>query len=67
MKRINSIRLVLLCIVTICSLAFYQNGSLQKAHDDTPEEENITVKRKRGAGDIIIWESISRYFVAASH
>jgi hypothetical protein len=67
MKRINSIRMVVLCFVTVCSLAFYQNGSLQREHEDMSDEEVLPVKKRRGAGDIIIWESISRYFVAAYH
>jgi hypothetical protein len=68
MKRISFIRLVLLTFVTVCSLAFYQNGSLQQASEDHfTNEETITTTKKSGRGDFIIWESITRYFIAGYH
>ena len=67
MKRISLNRLVILTFITVCTLAMYQNSSLQNATEQPVTDEETVSTKKRGPGDFIIWESITRYFVAVYH
>jgi len=59
--------MVVVSFIAACSLVLYKAGSLRQiAEEQCTEEEPITFKKK-GSGEFIIWETMSRYIMAGYH
>jgi hypothetical protein len=67
MKKNFFIRLVILSVMLLCGLLYFQNGINRQSAEDQCTDDISTAGKKRASGEFIILESISRYLTASYH
>lgn len=53
--------------ITVCSLVFFKGRVNKQISEDQCNEELTTETKQHVSGELIIWESISRYITVGYH